>query len=146
MRKAQPIQLTDEQRAELETLIHTGNAAARVHTRAHILLLSGDGKSEKEIVAALHTSPATIYVVRHHFRTEGLQRALHHKKGSGRPPRITGEVQAHLAMLACSSPPEGRGRWTLQLLADKMVELHYIDAISDQAVHNTLKKTNLSPG
>lgn len=146
MRKAQPIQLNGEQRAELETLIHTGNAAARVQTRARILLLSQEGRSEKEIVSALHTSPATVYTVRHHFRTEGLQRALHHKKSPGRPPRITGEVQAHLTMLACSTPPQGRDRWTLQLLADKMVELHYIDAISDQTVYYTLKKTNSSLG
>lgn len=146
MRTAQPIQLNGEQRAELEALIRTGNAAARVQTRARILLLSSEGKSEAEIVAALHTSPATVYSVRRHFRTEGLQRAAYHKKSPGRPPRITGEVQAHLTMLACSIPPEGRERWTLQLLADKMVELQYIDAISDQAVYYTLKKTNLSLG
>ncbi len=146
MRRAQPIQLSGEQRSELETLIHTGNAAARVQTRARILLLSSENRSEKEIVAALHTSPATVYTVRHHFHTEGLQRALYHKKSPGRPPRITGDVEAKLMMLACSTPPQGRGRWTLQLLADKMVELQYIDTISDQAVHNTLKKKNLSLG
>lgn len=148
MRRAQPIQLSGEQRAELEALIHTGNAAARVQTRARILLLSseGEGKSEAEIVGALHTSPATVYSVRRHFHTEGLQRAVYHKKSPGRPPRITGEVQAKLAMLACSTPPEGRDRWTLKLLADKMVELEYIEAISDQAVHYTLKKTNSNPG
>ena len=146
MRKAQPIQLSGEQRAELEALIRTGNAAARVQTRARILLLSSEGKSETEIVAALHTSPTTMYSVRRHFHTEGLQRAVYHKKSPGRPARITGEVEAKLAMLACSTPPQGRDRWTLQLLADKMVELQYIDTISDQAVHYTLKKTNSSPG
>jgi len=146
MRRAQPIQLSDEQRAELEALIRTGNAAARVQTRARILLLSSEGRSEAEIVAALHTSPATIYSVRRHFHMEGLQRAVYHKKSPGRPLRITGEVQAKLAMLACTTPPQGRDRWTLQLLADKMVELQYIDAISDQAVYKTLKKTNSSLG
>lgn len=146
MRTARPIQLSGEQRAELEQIIHTGNAAARVQTRARILLLSSEGKSEAQVVAALHTSPATMYSVRSHFRTEGMQRALYDKPRPGRPPRITGEVEAKLAMLACSTPPKGRERWTLQLLADKMVELEYIDAISDQAVYKTLKKTNLSPG
>lgn len=146
MRKTQPIQLSDEQRAELEALIHTGKAAARVQNRARILLLSSEGKSEAEIVTSLHTSPATIYSVRSHFRTEGLQRALYDKPHAGRPPRITGEVQAHLVMLACSTPPQGKDRWTLQLLADKMVELQYIEAISDQAVYYTLKKTNSSLG
>lgn len=146
MRRAQPIQLSGEQRAELEALIHTGKAAARVQTRARILLLSSEGKSEAQIVAALHTSPATLYSVRSHFRREGIQRALYDKPRAGRPPRITGEVEAKLAMLACSTPPQGKQRWTLQLLADKMVELEYIDTISDQAVYNTLKKTNLSLG
>lgn len=147
MRTAQPIRLSGEQRAELEALIHTGKAAARVQTRVHILLLSGEneGKSVAEIVAALHTSPTTVYSARRHFRTEGMRRALYDKPHAGRPSRITGEVEAHLTMLACSTPPQGRDRWTLQLLADKMVELQYIEAISDQAVHYTLKKTNLSP-
>ena len=146
MRTARPIQLSGEQRAELEQLIRTGHAAARVQTRARILLLSSEGMSEAQIVAALHTSPATVYSVRSHFRLQGMQRALYDNPRPGRPPRITGEVEAKLAMLACSTPPQGRERWTLQLLADKMVELEYIDTISDQAVYNTLKKTNLSPG
>lgn len=146
MRRAQPIQLSGEQRAELEALIRTGHAAARVQNRARILLLSSEGKGEAEIVSALHTSPATVYSVRSHFRRAGLQRALYDKPRPGRPPRITGDVEAKLSMLACSTPPEGRERWTLQLLADKMIELEYIDAISDQAVYKTLKKTNLSLG
>lgn len=146
MRTAQAIQLSSEQRAELAQLIRTGHAAARVQTRAHIVLLSSEGRSERDIVQALHTSPATVYKVRGQFRREGLQRALYDKPRPGRPPRITGEVEAKLAMLACSTPPQGRDRWTLQLLADKMVELQYIDAISDQAVYKTLKKTNLSLG
>ena len=146
MRTAQPIQLSGEQRAELEQLIHTGNAAARVQTRARILLLSSEGKRDAEVVRALLTSPATVQKVRRLLRTEGLQRALYDKPRAGRPPRITGDVEAKLAMLACSTPPQGRSSWTLQLLADKMVELQYIDTISDQAVHDTLKKTNLSLG
>lgn len=146
MRRAQPIQLSDEQRAELEQLIRTGNAAARVQTRARILLLSSEGKKDAEVVQALHTSPATVQKTRRRFRTEGLQRALYDNPRPGRPPRITGEIEAKLTMLACSTPPEGRSRWTLQLLADKMVELQYIDTISDQAVYKALKKTNLSLG
>lgn len=146
MRTARPIQLSGEQRAELEQLVHTGNAAARVQTRARILLLSQEGRRDAEVSEALHTSPATVQKTRRLFFREGLHRALYDKPGRGRPPRITGEVEAHLAMLACSSPPEGRSRWTLQLLADKMVELQYIDTISDQAVYNTLKKTKLNLG
>lgn len=146
MRTAQLLQLSGEQRAELEQLIHTGNAAARVQTRARILLLSSEGKRDAEVAQALHTSPATVQKTRRLFFREGLHRALYDKPGRGRPPRITGEAEAHLTMLACSTPPEGRARWTLQLLADKMVELEYIDAISDQTVYKTLKKTNSSLG
>lgn len=146
MRTARPIQLSGEQHAEVETLIRTGNAAARVQNRARILLLSSEGKRDAEVSEALHTSPATVQKTRRFFFREGLHRALYDKPGRGRPPRITGEVEAHLTMLACSTPPQGRDRWTLQLLADKMVELQYIEAISDQAVHYTLKKTNLSLG
>lgn len=146
MRTARPIQLSGEQRAELEQLIRTGNAAARVQTRARILLLSSEGIKEKEIVQALYISRATVQRIRGLFHNEGLPRAVYDKPHLGRPPRITGDVEAKLAMLACSTPPQGRSRWTLQLLADKMVELEYIDTISDQAVHNTLKKTNLSLG
>jgi transposase len=105
MRTARPIQLSGEQRAELEQLVRTGNAAARVQTRARILLLSSEGKRDAEVTQSLHTSPATVQKTRRLFFREGLQRALYDKPGRGRPPRITGEVEAHLTMLACSTPP-----------------------------------------
>jgi transposase len=146
MRTKHAIQLADEQRTTLEQLIRTGKAAARVQNRARILLLAHRGKSDAEIVDALSTSKPTVERVRRLFCTEGMDRALYDKKRPGRPALITGEEEAKLTMLACSSPPEGRKRWTLQLLAGKMVELGYVDTISGTHVGNLLKKTNLSLG
>ena len=146
MRSKHTVQLSDEQRVELEQLTRTGNAAARALNRARILLLANKGKRDAEIVDALSISKPTVERIRRLFCSFGLQRALYHKKSTGRPPRITGEVEAHLTMLACSTPPEGRARWTLQLLADQMVVLEYVDAISDTKVHDILKKTNSNLG
>lgn len=146
MRSKHTVQLNDEQRIELEQLTRTGNAAARVQNRSRILLLADSGKSDAEIVDALSISHPTVQRIRRLFCGEGLHRALYHKKSPGSPPRITGEAEAHLTMLACSTPPEGRARWTLQLLADQMVVLGYVERISDTKVHDILKKTNSNPG
>ncbi len=140
------IQLSDEQRIELEQLIRTGKAAARVLNRARILLLANRGKSDQEIVDALLTSAPTVLRVRHLFNNEGLHGALYAKKSPGRPLIHTGVTEANLTMLACSTPPDGRGRWTLQLLADQMVLLGYTEYISDTKVLDILKKTNSNPG
>lgn len=146
MRTKHAIQLTDEQRAELEQLTRTGHAAARVHNRSRILLLADRGKSDKEIVDALSTSKATVERIRRLYCTHGLHRALYDMQKPGRPPIHTGETEANLTMLACSTPPHGRARWTLQLLADQMVVLGYTEYISDTKVMDILKKTNSSPG
>jgi transposase len=146
MRSKHTIQLNDEQRIELEQLTRTGTAAARVLNRARILLLANRGKSDAEIVDALSISHPTVQRIRRLFCGEGLHRALYHKKSPGPPPRITGEAEAHLTMLACSTPPEGRARWTLQLLADQMVMLGYVESISDTKVLDILKKTNSNRG
>ncbi len=146
MRTKYAIQLSDEQRAELEQLTRTGKAAARVQTRARILLMADRGKSDGEIVDALSISHPTVERIRRLCFTEGLHRALYDKKRPGRPPLHTGETEANLTMLACSTPPDGRGRWTLQLLADQMVILGYAEYISDTKVMDILKKTNSNPG
>jgi hypothetical protein len=88
----------------------------------------------------------TITAIRKKFMEGGVENALYDKARPGAAPKITGEIEAHLTMLACSAPPEGRSRWTLQLLADKLVELKLVDSISDVAVMHRLKKMNLSLG
>jgi len=98
------------------------------------------------IAEVLGVSDRTVARVRGRFMQAGLDSALYERPRIGRPPIITGDVEAKLVMLACSSPPEGRSRWTLQLLADKMVELGYVEHISDVGVMKRLKKTGLDPG
>ena len=145
MRRAQQLQLTEEERKELKAMVSTGTGQARVLTRARIVLLAAEGKANQEIADALGVSWRTVIRIRHRFREERIEAIKEHSR-PGRPPRITGDIEAKLIMLACSSPPEGRSRWTLQLLADKMVELGYIDTISDVGVMKRLKKTGFVLG
>jgi transposase len=142
--------LSKEDRQELETLIRSGESSARTQTRARILLLTDKSqkkkKSTKEIASALLCSMPTITAIRKKFVEGGLENALYDRPRPGAIPKITGEIEAQLTMLAYSAPPEGRSRWTLQLLADKLVELKLVDSISDVAVMHRLKKMNLSLG
>ena len=113
--------------------------------RARILLLLDEARSEKDVTTILGVSRGTI----HHVRTKYLQKAdehildiLHEAPRSGRPIKIDTSVEAHVTMIACSNPPEGYGRWTLHMIADKLVRLEVIDTISHESVRRTLKKTN----
>jgi hypothetical protein len=146
------VTLTEQERETLERLLAKGTAAARKLTRARILLKIDAGElgpawSEEEVVDALDTSASTVYRVRERFVTEGFDAALEHKTPDRvYERRLDGKAEAHLVRLACSSAPEGRTRWTLRLLADQMVELGYVERVSRQTVHQTLKKTSSSRG
>lgn len=150
MGKHTHIELTAEQRSELEQLIRTGNAPARSNTRARILLLSdrsqGQKRTDQDVADAALCSKSTVGNVRRRFLAGGLQVALHDKGWPGPTPKFTGEIEAKLTMLACSDAPDGAARWTLRLLADKMIELGYVDYISHVTVRELLKKTNSSLG
>ena len=144
------VNLTKEERKELEGLIRSGKSSARTQTRARILLLTDENQKKKtgteEIATVLMCSLPTITAIRRKYVEGGLDNALYDKSRPGAVPKITGEVEAQLTMLACSAPPAGRSRWTLQLLADKLVELKLVESISDVAVMKRLKKMNLSLG
>jgi transposase len=116
-------------------------APARKLTRARILLLADEGGTDEAIAAALHVHRATAERSRRRFVEGGLERALSDEPRPGGRPKLDGRGEAHLGALACSAPPEGRARWTLQLLADRLVELALVDAISDETVRRALKKT-----
>ena len=150
MRTKYHIRLSKEDRQELETLIRSGESSARTQTRARILLLTDESQKKKkgteEIASVLMCSLPTITAIRKKYVEGGLENALYDKPRPGAVPKITGEIEAQLTLLACSAPPEGRSRWTLQLLADKLVELKLVDSISDVAVMHRLKKMNLSLG
>ncbi len=152
MRKIYIVTLTSEERTTLRELISSGKAAARKLSHARILLKadSSEGRSgwnDAAISQALDVGTATVERVRKRFVEEGLEAAL-----SRRSPRreyrrkLDGDGEAHLIALACSESPEGSARWTLRLLADRMVALEYIDELSYQTVRRVLKKTNLSLG
>src|SRR4051794_33940103 len=135
------VTLTADERQALEHLVSVGKAAARKLTHARILLLAdqgpgGPGRIDQEIVEALDASPSTIARVRKRFVTEGFEAALDHRPQPPRPDKvkITGDVEKRLIELACSDPPQGRCRWTLQLLADRMVALGCVESVSDEAV------------
>jgi transposase len=146
------VRLPVQERASLERMVSSGRDAARKLLRARILLKADVSNGEKwwadeDIAAALETSELTVYRVRKQWVEEGLEAVLSRRKPSGRQYRkLDGAQEARLIALACSPPPEGRARWTMQLLADRLVELKIVDGISDDTVHRTLKKTISSRG
>jgi transposase len=151
--KRYKVTLTDEERQELQALIASGKAAARKLTHARILLKAdaspgGPAWIDRRIAEALEVGVATVERVRQRFVEEGPEAASGRKpqRRPRRQPKLDGRAEARLIALACSAPPEGRKQWTLQLLADRLVELEIVDAISDEAVRRVLKKTRSSPG
>lgn len=144
------VRLTGEEREQLKELVAKGRSSARALTRARILLRTDQGEqgecwSDEQVAAALDCSVGMCEQVRERFVERGLE-AIQHKQYEHKPVKVTGEVEAKLVALACTQAPEGRARWTLQLLADKAVELSYVDSISDEQVRRVLKKTNSSRG
>ena len=146
------VTLDPDERAMLERLVAVGKGAARRLTHARVLLLAdtalGQERADVDIVGALGVSVRTVERVRRRLVTEGLQAALHPRPQPPRPARvkIKGAVEQRLVQLACSDPPEGRCRWTLQLLADEMVVLGLAASISTETVRQALKKTTSSRG
>ena len=144
MSKHREVTLTTEERERLESMIRTGDEPARSQTRARILLLTdysqGQHWHDEAIAVALLCSQKTVVNVRQRYLTEGLHAALYDKPRPGQVPKITGEVEAQLTLLACSDPPAGHARWTVRLLADRLVALEVVDSISHVAVWDRLKK------
>src|SRR5262245_4452243 len=145
------VRLAADQRGTLERLVHTGTHPAHARRRAAILLradASGpDGWPDERIAEALDVSRNTVWRVRAQFAAEGLDATLHKKKAAGRQYRkLDGRQEARLVALSCSEPPPGQARWTMQLLADKLVELQVVQSIDPSTVWRTLQKTNSSRG
>jgi len=150
MKKKYPVILSETEREELKSLIAAGTAPARKLTHARILLKadqSAEGAAwvDEKVAEAVEVSQPTVSRVRKQYSEEGLEAALNR-----RPPnreyyhKLDGEQEAHLLALACSQPPEGRARWSLRLLANKLVELEVVEEVSFQTVRRILKKTTSS--
>jgi transposase len=135
------VTLTDEERAQLLALTKKGRLAARRLTRAHILLQADSGATQDSIAAALYIGRATVVRICKRFVEAGLEAALRDRPRPGAQRKLDGKQEAFLIALACSVPPDGRTRWTMQLLANKLVEVRVVEAISDETVRRTLKKT-----
>lgn len=144
------IELSDQEKVRLMEIVKKGNSPARTILRANILLAS-DKRNDRymtvsEIANAYRTTPTTVQTVRASYCKKGLEATITRKKRETPPipAKVTGDVEAHVIALACGQPPEGYSKWTLRLLANKMVELGYIESISHVTVSTILKKTNLS--
>jgi transposase len=146
VKKKYVVNLSEEEKEQLEDLTQKGQSKARRIRRANILLLAHEGMKDAEIARALNAAVTTVERVRKRFVEEGLEAALSEKPRPGGERRLDGHQEAYLMALACSEPPEGRKQWTMQLLADRLVELEVVEGISDETVRRTLKKGMLSRG
>ena len=142
MRKQYLVQLSEQERAELHACLNRGQAAARKQTRARILLLADQGWIDRDIADALQCGHSTVERIRRRYAQAGLKAALEERFRPGGRPKLDAEQEAILVALACSAPPPGRDHWTMQLLADQLVELEVVESISDETVRRTLKKTS----
>lgn len=145
------VRLSADQREALQRLIRTGTHPAHARRRAAILLRADtggpDGWTDERIAEALSINRNTVWRVRAQFVAEGLDATLHKKKATGRQYRkLDGAQEARLVALACSEPPQGQARWTMRLLADKLVELEVVASIDPSTVWRTLQKTTSSRG
>ncbi len=153
MRKTKyAVTLTEAERAQLRTLVGSGSAPARMLTRARLLLKAnqgegGPGWTDAAIAGALEVHPTTVARVRRAYVDAGMAAALERKRPDRVYPRVLdGAAEAHLVAVTCSEPPAGRERWTLRLLADELVRLEVVEAVSYETVRRTLEQTRSSRG
>jgi transposase len=145
-RKIYVVDLTNEERTYLLDFIKSSKRSARKLNRARILLLADEGKADGEIAEALHTGTATVQRTRQRFVEGNLEGALNERPRPGGQKKLAEKGEAILETLVHSKPPEGRKRWTLQLLADRLVQLKVVDSISYETVRQEVKKSGLSLG
>jgi len=153
MKKIFIVRLTNEERLELITLVRKGKTSAIAIARARVLLKAnqgenGEAKTDAQVAQALNLAPKTVFNVRRRYVEEGLEAALRRKKQDcpSRLRKLDGDAEAKLVATCCGPAPKGRARWTLRMLADKLVELEVVDSISPETVRGTLKKMLLSLG
>jgi len=148
-RKIYHVEFTAKERTQLERYVKQGTKSARAITRARILLLSDDAYCDEDIMDTLGISRQTIYHLRkkyHEHTGKHILDLLPEKPRSGPPVKVDSRIAAHVAMIACSEAPAGAARWTLQLIADRLVELKMVDAICVESVRKALKKRHSNPG
>ena len=145
MKKRHLVQLTPEQRSALQDRFN-GPLTRRQRNRVQVLLRADAGDTDAEIADDLEVSPNTVANVRQRFAAAGLEAALTEKPRSGAPAKLDGKAEAVVVALACSPTPEGQARWTARLLANKLVELEVVEAVSQDTILRVLKKVSSSRG
>jgi transposase len=140
------VELTQAERLELESLIRRGRQSVRKVKRALVLLAVDDGDKDEVVAEKVRVSAGTVARIRQRFVEEGLEAALSERPRPGKAPLLGGAQQAHLLALACSPVPTGHAKWTVRLLADRLVELDLVEAVSHQTIWRVLKKGTSNPG
>ena len=140
------VDLDEAEVVQLRCYTRTGKRKARTITRANILLMASEGATDQAIASSLQIHVSTVERTREKFVNGGMEYALEDRSHPRKPRKLDGKQEAFLIATACSSPPEGRSRWTMQLLADRLISVGIVDSISDKTVRQTLKKTRLNPG
>ncbi|MGI9078460.1 MAG: helix-turn-helix domain-containing protein, partial [Gemmatimonadaceae bacterium] len=135
------VTLTEDERSQLGTLLRGGRSSARRLTRARVLLKAAEGHSDAEIAVTVNVGIATVHRIRQRCVEDGLEAALSERPRAGAAPKFTAKQHAHVIALACSNPPAGRVRWTLRLLADRVVQLGLTERCSYETIRRALKKT-----
>ena len=146
MVKRYRVALTDEERARLESLTRKGTASVRMVRRAQTLLLAAEDRRDEDIAMVLRIGVATVERTRRRCVEEGVEASLRERPRPGARPKLGPKEQALVVALACTKPPEGRERWTMQLLADRVVELQIVPDITDESIRRLLKRTSSSRG
>lgn len=142
-RKLYTIHLNAQEREQLEIFVKQGKKSARAITRARILLFADEQKTDEDIATLLGISRTTVYHLRkkYHARiSQSIIEVLQEKPRSGQPIKVDTRVESHISLIACSDPPEGSARWTLQMIADRLVTLQVVESICKESVRKALKK------
>jgi transposase len=151
MEKKWVVELSEEERKQLEKLINKGKVAGHKIKHAHVLLKADEGVhgpswSDTRIAEAFNVSESTVRNLRKRLVEKGFDASLEREKQAHRRTKLDGEAEAKLSAIACSQPPEGYSRWSVRLLVDRLVELEIVDEISHMTVQRAMKKTNLNRG
>jgi phosphoglycolate phosphatase-like HAD superfamily hydrolase len=140
------VELTDDERAELEAMLRRGRAPARRLMRARVLLSAAEDGFDQKTAAAVRCGERTVQRVRQRFVAGGLEAALSERPRPGAERLLDARAEAHLIALACATPPDGRAKWSMQLLADRLVTAGVVEAVSDETVRRTLKRGRSNRG
>lgn len=146
MNDSRLVSLTAQEQETLHTVLQQAKANSRTLTRARVLLKAGEGWSDADLIRAFDVSQYTVRRVRRRFQQGGLEAVLQEQHQTRRRAALTGEQAAHLIAIACTPAPVGHDHWTIRLLADKAVELGFVESIAKDTIHRLLKKTNSNPG